>query len=69
MLLGSMPCCRRAISDEVPKSIVNRVPPASTRMQVWKRPPLPNESPEPTNRTVAVIVPCPPPPDPARPFR
>ena len=56
MEFGSMSCCRSAISDEVPKSMVKRVPAASTRMQVWKRPPLPKESPEPTNRTVAVIA-------------
>ena len=56
MEFGSMSCCRRAIRDEVPKSIVNRVPPASTMMQVWKRPPLPKESPDPTNRTVAFIA-------------
>ena len=54
MEFGSMSCCRRATSEEAPKSIAKRVPPASTRMQVWKRPPLPKESPEPTNRAVAV---------------
>ena len=60
MEFGSMPCCRRATNDEAPKSIVKRIPPASTRMQVWKRPPLPKESPEPTNRTVAVTLSPPP---------
>ena len=54
MEFGSMSCCRRATSDDAPKSIVKRVPPASIRMQVWKRPPLPKESPEPMNRAVAV---------------
>src|SRR5881396_3509234 len=35
---------------------MNRRPGASTRMHVWNRPPLPNESPEPTNRTLTLIV-------------
>ena len=47
-----MPCWASAISDEVPKSMAKREPGPSTRMQVWKRPPLPKESPEPTKRTV-----------------
>src|SRR6266571_59510 len=55
MLSCSIPCWLSAISDDVPKSRVNRVPPPSTRMQVWNRPPLPNESPEPTKRTVIGI--------------
>src|SRR3989442_128610 len=37
-----MPCWARAIKDDVPKSIAKRVPGASTRMQVWNRPPLPS---------------------------
>src|SRR5438128_11166638 len=53
--LCSMPCCARAISDEVPKSIAKRELGPSTRMHVWKRPPLPNESPEPTKRTLTGI--------------
>src|SRR5262245_60189585 len=57
MLLCAMPCWARAMSDEVPKSIAKRMPGASTRMQVWKRPPLPNESPEPTNRTLTAMGP------------
>src|SRR2546425_8578024 len=51
----SMPCCASAISDEVPKSIAKRELGPSTTMHVWKRPPLPKESPEPTNRTVTTI--------------
>ena len=47
-----MPCWASAISDEAPKSIANRERGPSTTMQVWNRPPLPNESPEPTKRTV-----------------
>src|SRR3989454_72896 len=54
--LCSMPCCARAISDEVPKSIAKRELGPSTRMHVWKRPPLPKESPEPTKRTVTAIA-------------
>src|SRR5207249_3677466 len=45
--LCSMPCCARAINDEVPKSIAKRELGPSTRMHVWKRPPLPKESAEP----------------------
>jgi hypothetical protein len=51
MLLGWTSCCARAMSDEHPKSMANRAAGPSMRMHVWKRPPLPNESPEPTNRT------------------
>ena len=40
------------MSDEAPKSTAKRQRGPSTRMQVWKRPPLPKESPEPTKRTV-----------------
>ena len=43
------------MSEEVPKSIATRELGPSTRMQVWNRPPLPNESPLPTNRTVTAI--------------
>ena len=50
-----MDCWARAMSDEVPKSIATRELGPSTRMQVWNRPPLPNESPLPTNRTVTAI--------------
>ena len=50
--LCSIPCWASAISDEAPKSMAKRERGPSTTMQVWKRPPLPNESPEPTKRTV-----------------
>src|SRR5688572_13573909 len=56
MELCAIPCCASATSDVVPKSIANRDCGPSTRMHVWNRPPLPNESPEPTNRTVTAIA-------------
>src|SRR5688572_8713217 len=56
MELCAIPCCASATSDVVPKSIANRDRGPSTRMHVWNRPPLPNESPEPTNRTVTAIA-------------
>ena len=40
---------------EVPKSMANRMPGTSTRMQVLKRPPEPNASPLPTNVTFEAI--------------
>src|SRR5262245_14662752 len=42
----------KAIRLDAPKSMQKRMPGASTRMQVLKRPPEPNESPEPTKVTV-----------------
>src|SRR5262249_2740940 len=42
----------KAIRLEAPKSMQKRMPGASTRMQVLKRPPEPNESPEPTKVTL-----------------
>ena len=51
-----MPCWASAMSDEAPKSIATRDAGPSTTMQVWKRPPLPKESPEPAKRTVTVMV-------------
>lgn len=56
MLLCSMACCARAMRDELPKSTVKRIPGPSTRIHVWKRPPAPNASPEPTNLTVTDIA-------------
>src|SRR5262245_63558808 len=44
--------------------MANREPGPSTRIQVWNRPPLPNESPEPTNRTVTAMPACYAPPRP-----
>ena len=54
--LGSIPCRASAISEEVPKSIAKRERGPSTRMHVWNRPPLPNESPEPTKRTLTAMA-------------
>src|SRR5262245_4341387 len=42
----------KAIRLDAPKSMQKRMPGASTRMQVLKRPPEPNESPEPTKVTL-----------------
>src|SRR5215211_2535185 len=57
--LGSWCCCFRAIREEAPQS--SRTSPswpgACSRMQAWKRPPLPKASPEPTNLTwIARVV-------------
>src|SRR5947207_14020304 len=50
MLVGSMPCCAMAISDEAPQSSKTRWAPESIRMQAWKRPPAPNGPPVPRKR-------------------
>ena len=48
---GSTPNRRIATSEEAPQSTRKRPPAASTWMHVWNRPPLPNASPVPRNRT------------------
>src|SRR5262249_49562624 len=50
MSLGSTAARLSAISDEAPQSMRQRKPPDSMRMQVCRRPPLPNASPLPKNR-------------------
>jgi hypothetical protein len=49
-----MPCCVRAMSDDVPKSIVKPSPRPINQDTGLKRPPLPKESPDPTNCTWTV---------------
>src|SRR5262249_60461392 len=50
MSLGSTAARLSAISEEAPQSMRQRKPPDSMRMQVCRRPPLPNPSPLPKNR-------------------
>src|SRR5262245_46966594 len=50
MSLGSTAARLSAISEEAPQSMRQRKPPDSMRMQVCRRPPLPNASPLPKNR-------------------
>ncbi len=48
---GSTPARFMAIRDEAPQSISTASAPSVSSRQVWKRPPLPNASPEPRNRS------------------
>ena len=53
--LGAMPKRRIAIKEEAPQSTKNVLLVALTRIQVCKRPPLPNASPLPKNLTWIVF--------------
>src|ERR1700687_4765844 len=56
IVLWSMPSLFRATQLYAPKSMTNRKPGESTKMQVWKRPPDPNASPDPTKVTLTDIA-------------
>ena len=53
---GSTPARFIATSDEAPQSISTASAPSVSSRQVWKRPPLPNASPEPRKRSESAMA-------------
>src|SRR5438034_6584936 len=53
---GSTPKRRMAMSDDAPQSSSTFESGERTWMQAWKRPPLPNASPEPRKRTLTGVI-------------
>src|SRR5713101_3063525 len=53
---GSRPRRLSATSDDAPQSKSTCVSVERTEIHAWKRPPLPNASPDPTNCTVTLLI-------------